>query len=202
MQIGKRGKGRGSLQIRIVPLPELLVRRSLIRPEELALITRDILTRDSLERRAAPDPHRQGAIYLEHGEVEALVVPDDDAWRRTAGGGAVPDAGPAAMIVGRKEVARAIGMTYHHTNANSSSPMPKSKIAVSLERSTVQRIDRLVREGVFANRSRAIEAAVEEKLAGLDRTRLVRECAKLDPAFERALADEGMSENLGGWPEY
>lgn len=98
-------------------------------------------------------------------------------------------------------------MTYRNTNEfhpiHPASPlMPKSKIAISLERDTVQRIDRLVREGVFPNRSRAIEAAVEEKLAGLDRTRLARECAKLDPAFERALADEGLSADVGGWPAY
>ena len=36
--------------------------------------------------------------------------------------------------------------------------------------------------------------AVREKLARVDRSRLARECAKLDPKFERALAEEGLSQ--------
>jgi len=43
-------------------------------------------------------------------------------------------------------------------------------------------------------RSQAIQQAVEEMLARLERSRLTRECAKLDPAFEKALAEEGLSE--------
>ena len=31
---------------------------------------------------------------------------------------------------------------------------------------------------------------------------LAQECAKLDPAFEKALAEEGLSEDLAEWPEY
>ncbi len=80
--------------------------------------------------------------------------------------------------------------------------MPRSKVAVSLDERALERVDRLVREGVFPSRSRAIEAAVEEKLERLERARLARECAKLDPAEERALAEEGMSEELAAWPAY
>jgi hypothetical protein len=43
---------------------------------------------------------------------------------------------------------------------------------------------------------------VEEKLTRLERSRLARECAKLDPTFEKALAEEGMSEDALAWPEY
>jgi hypothetical protein len=60
----------------------------------------------------------------------------------------------------------------------------------------------LVQKQVFPNRSQAIEEAVAEKLARLERSRLAQECAKLDPAFEKALAEEGLSEDLGEWPEY
>lgn len=80
--------------------------------------------------------------------------------------------------------------------------MPRSKVAISLERSTLRRLDELVRRAVFPNRSRAIQSAIEEKLERLERTRLARECAKLDPAYEKALAEEGMSEDLAEWPEY
>lgn len=80
--------------------------------------------------------------------------------------------------------------------------MSKTKIAITLEEDTVKRIDRLVNEDCFPNRSRVIEDAVQEKLHRLDRSRLARECAKLDPAYERALAEEGFTEVLAEWPEY
>ncbi len=80
--------------------------------------------------------------------------------------------------------------------------MPKAKVAVSLDEKTLMRLDRLVRQDVFPNRSRAIEEAVAEKLARLERSRLARECHKLDPVFEKTLAEEGMGEDLAEWPEY
>jgi hypothetical protein len=60
----------------------------------------------------------------------------------------------------------------------------------------------LVKKQVFPNRSRAIEEAVTEKLARLEKSRLAQECAKLDPEFEKALAEEGLSEDLAEWLEY
>jgi metal-responsive CopG/Arc/MetJ family transcriptional regulator len=80
--------------------------------------------------------------------------------------------------------------------------MGTAKIAISLDEALLDRLDSLVRKKVFANRSRAIHEAVEEKLQRLDRSRLARECAKLDPTFEKALAEEGVSGDLGEWPEY
>ncbi len=80
--------------------------------------------------------------------------------------------------------------------------MSVSKIAISLDESLLVRLDRLVRSKVFPSRSRAIQDAIAEKLARLDRTRLAQECAKLDPAYEQALAEEGMAEELNEWPEY
>ncbi len=80
--------------------------------------------------------------------------------------------------------------------------MSRSKVAISLDESTLDRLDRLVKESVFPSRSQAIQEAVEEKLARLERGRLARECAKLDPSFEKALAEEGLSEELSRWPEY
>jgi metal-responsive CopG/Arc/MetJ family transcriptional regulator len=79
--------------------------------------------------------------------------------------------------------------------------MTKSKVAISLETETLNRIDRLVERAVFPSRSQAIQDAVEEKLARMDRSRLARECANLDPAFEKALAEEGLSRELCEWPE-
>ncbi len=80
--------------------------------------------------------------------------------------------------------------------------MARAKVAISLDESTLDRLDQLVKKEVFPNRSQAIEEAVAEKLARLERSRLAQECAKLDPAFEKALAEEGLSEDLAEWPEY
>ncbi len=80
--------------------------------------------------------------------------------------------------------------------------MARSKVAVSLEKTTVTRLDQLVRQAVFPNRSQAIQAAVDEKLARIERTRLAGQCAKLDPSYEKALAEQGMSQDLSEWPKF
>lgn len=80
--------------------------------------------------------------------------------------------------------------------------MASSKIAVSLKKDTVDHLDRLVEEGIYPSRSRAIQEALEETLSRLSRDRLARECAKLDPEYESALAEEGMGLEVDQWPEY
>jgi len=80
--------------------------------------------------------------------------------------------------------------------------MPTTKIAITLDDQTVARLDRLVKDRVFPSRSRAIQEAVEEKLQRLEHGRLSRECAKLDPEFEKNMAEQGMSGVLEQWPEY
>ncbi len=80
--------------------------------------------------------------------------------------------------------------------------MARAKVAISLDENTLSRLDRLVRAHQFPSRSQAIQEAVEEKISRLDRSRLARECAKLDPATEKALAEEGLSDDMAKWPEY
>lgn len=80
--------------------------------------------------------------------------------------------------------------------------MAKSKLAITLDSNLLTEVDNLVKRRFFPNRSRIIEEAVEEKLARLKKDRLARECAKLDPGFERAVAEEGMDKELSEWPEY
>jgi metal-responsive CopG/Arc/MetJ family transcriptional regulator len=80
--------------------------------------------------------------------------------------------------------------------------MSKTKVAVTLDTDTLRRVDRLVRDAKYPNRSQAIEAAVTEQLGRLERKRLAAECAKLDPAAERTLAEEGLGEDQAAWPEY
>jgi len=80
--------------------------------------------------------------------------------------------------------------------------MPKAKIAISLAAETLERLDRLVRDKIYPNRSQAIETALTDTLDRLDRVRLARECARLDPAHEKELAEEGFSEEISRWPKY
>lgn len=80
--------------------------------------------------------------------------------------------------------------------------MSKAKVAISLDEKTLHEVDSLVARHLFPNRSRIIEEAIQEKLARMNHQRLARECALLDPAFEQALAEEGIGEELAQWPEY
>ncbi len=80
--------------------------------------------------------------------------------------------------------------------------MPVAKVAITLDQKTLTQLDRLVRARLFPNRSRAIQAAVDEKLERLDRSRLARECAKLDPRQEKSMAEEGFDSESASWPVY
>jgi metal-responsive CopG/Arc/MetJ family transcriptional regulator len=80
--------------------------------------------------------------------------------------------------------------------------MPKTKVAITLDRELLEELDELIAQRHFPNRSQAIEAAVAETLQRRARTRLARESAKLDPTEEKALAEEGMGAELAAWPEY
>jgi len=80
--------------------------------------------------------------------------------------------------------------------------MRSSKVAISIQKSTLDELDQLVKANVFPSRSRAIQEAVEDKLASLRKTRLAVECAKLDPSDEQAMAEEMLSEDISQWPKY
>ncbi len=80
--------------------------------------------------------------------------------------------------------------------------METAKVAISINKEILERLDRLVRNQVFPSRSKAIQEAIEDKLSRLERTRLAEECAKLDPIAEQAMAEECLSEDLERWPKY
>jgi len=80
--------------------------------------------------------------------------------------------------------------------------MSKTKLAITLDEDYVTEIDHLIHEHKFLNRSQAIQEAVKEKLQKITKNRLARECSKLDPTYEQAIAEEGLSEDLREWPEY
>ena len=76
------------------------------------------------------------------------------------------------------------------------------KIAITIERKTLTKLDRLVREHIFPNRSKAIQQVLEEKLNNLEKDKLTQECEKLDPREEMKLAEEGFALEKDQWPEY
>jgi metal-responsive CopG/Arc/MetJ family transcriptional regulator len=80
--------------------------------------------------------------------------------------------------------------------------MGKAKIAITIDEKIVCRIDRLVHKKTFANRSQAIEEALQEKLARLDKSRLAVEAAKLDPHYEKTLSEEGLDKDASEWPKF
>ena len=80
--------------------------------------------------------------------------------------------------------------------------MATSKIAITIDQNLLHRLDFLVKSQRFTNRSRAIQEAVAEKLARIERSRLAQECAKLDPKFEQEIAEEGFAAEINEWPEY
>ncbi len=80
--------------------------------------------------------------------------------------------------------------------------MPKQKVAVTIEKDLITKLDLMVSQGKYASRSSAVEDAVIERITKVEKTRLAEESAKLDSSFEQALADEGLVGDLSEWPEY
>lgn len=80
--------------------------------------------------------------------------------------------------------------------------MSTVKVAITMDEKLLKNLDRLVKNHLFENRSRAIQEAVSEKMARLEKSRLARECAKLDKAFEQTMAEEGITAGAEEWPEY
>lgn len=80
--------------------------------------------------------------------------------------------------------------------------MTAAKIAISIDRRVLRRIDSLVRAKHFRSRSEVFQTAIAEQLGRLDEDAFSRECSKLDPREERAYADVGLPTDLREWPAY
>ncbi len=70
--------------------------------------------------------------------------------------------------------------------------MSAAKIAITLDERLLRVIDRWVKQGRYPNRSKAVQAAVADKIERWNRTRLAAELEHLDANEERALADESI----------
>ena len=80
--------------------------------------------------------------------------------------------------------------------------MPTVKIAITIDQQVLERVDAMVSRKAFANRSRAIQAAVSDQLLRIEGSRLAAECAKLDPRAEKGMAEEGIALDSAAWPKY
>ncbi|MCU0491451.1 MAG: ribbon-helix-helix domain-containing protein [Chloroflexaceae bacterium] len=80
--------------------------------------------------------------------------------------------------------------------------MTTTKVAITVDSELLAELDKLVREQVFPNRSKAFQEAMADTLTRRRRRRLAEECAKLDAVAEQKLAEEGMVEELDAWPAY
>jgi Arc/MetJ-type ribon-helix-helix transcriptional regulator len=76
--------------------------------------------------------------------------------------------------------------------------MPAAKVSITIERQMLRAIDRWVRQGRYPNRSKAVQAAVEQQVERWKRSRLADELENLDIKQERALADERLAGDA--WP--
>ena len=74
------------------------------------------------------------------------------------------------------------------------------KIAITVDEKSLRDIDRLVQEGRYPNRSKAVQSALLLLTERDRRARLVRELNKVNPAEERRLAEEGLGD--ASWPSY
>ena len=82
------------------------------------------------------------------------------------------------------------------------STMSATKVAISMDETLLQRLDRLVKTRSFRSRSQVVQEAVSEKISRMDKSALARECAKLDRKSEQAMADEGLATEISAWPKY
>lgn len=80
--------------------------------------------------------------------------------------------------------------------------MTVAKIAITMPPELLRQVDALVSNRRYKSRSHAIQSVVAEKINEMGESRLSRECARLDPAEEKAWAELGMAEDGKSWPKY
>ena len=67
--------------------------------------------------------------------------------------------------------------------------MSAAKVAISMDETLLQRLDRLLKIRSFRSRSQVVQEAVSDKISHLDKSALARARAKLDRKSEQAMAD-------------
>ena len=80
--------------------------------------------------------------------------------------------------------------------------MPTKKITITLEKNTVDDIDKLVKVNKYKSRSKAIQMAIEEYLKMAEKQKLYDQIDKLDEEEEIKVAEETMEAVNEIWDEY
>ena len=80
--------------------------------------------------------------------------------------------------------------------------MPTKKITITLEKNTVDDIDKLVKVNKYKSRSKAIQMAIEEYLKMAEKQKLYDQIDKLDEEEEMKVAEETMEAVNEIWDEY
>ncbi|OGT32512.1 MAG: hypothetical protein A3C44_02055 [Gammaproteobacteria bacterium RIFCSPHIGHO2_02_FULL_39_13] len=80
--------------------------------------------------------------------------------------------------------------------------MSVAKIAISIDKKLLKKLDKLVDQDLFQNRSQAISTIIEAGMTDFLRERFKRECEKLDPAEEQAMAEEGLYWDTKEWEKF
>ena len=80
--------------------------------------------------------------------------------------------------------------------------MATIKVAITVDERLLVKIDALVSEKVFPNRSQAFQSAVQDKIESVQRSRYLAQLALLDPIEERELAEFGIQSEMIAWPQY
>lgn len=77
-----------------------------------------------------------------------------------------------------------------------------AKIAITIDAGLLQRLDLLVEQKHFKNRSQAFQQLIQKEVKTLEHDSLAVECSKLNIAAEQELADEELDMELNEWPDY
>ena len=80
--------------------------------------------------------------------------------------------------------------------------MSATKVAISMDETLLEQLDKLVKNRSFRSRSQVVQEAVSEKISRMDNSALARECSKLDRMSEQVMADEGLASEIAAWPKY
>ena len=77
--------------------------------------------------------------------------------------------------------------------------MSSAKIAVSLDKKLLHKVDVFVEKKIFKNRSHAIQLSLLKNVERIEHRRLIEECGHLDIIAERKMADDGFVGDVE-WP--
>jgi Arc/MetJ-type ribon-helix-helix transcriptional regulator len=80
--------------------------------------------------------------------------------------------------------------------------MSVAKIAISIDKNLLKKLDYWVKQEKFDNRSQAIQVAVQAAMIDWEQHALTQACEKLDKKSEQQLAEEGLLGEVDAWEKF